>query len=343
MHGEKNFLQVLSACRIINEADKNIIFIDLKINLNFSKEMRMKESLLSILAVFYVTHASAAVICYKEVAACDLYLDKSGSLLDRSTGDVVANNVGNVGMFSDVSVYKYGNQYALVQENHSSDRLVTAIPLAKINERWVANSVYYFSTSLMASSAKSGPLWSGRKIVTQKLKVSDDILDRAGDLASKQQFSSLLPSGWPSTKLYVATSTRETRSEQCFVPFSSEDSVLPLDLMACRLLKVPMNNGQYDLTGLLDNKHLIEIAVRKNGDSITGQYRYLHRSEKFIKVQGSLAQDGTLAMTEFGGKSGAISGYFHGVVVDGALSGEWVSPDKSRHLPFSMYMQGFPQ
>ena len=305
--------------------------------------MRMKKNLLSILLAFCVTQASAAVICYKDIVGCDLYLDQSGSLLDRSAGAVVANNVGNVGMFSDVYVYKYGNQYVLVQENHSSDRLVTAIPLVKINERWVANSVYYFSISLMASSAKSGPLWSGRKIVTQKLKVGDDILDRAGDLASKQQFGSLLPSGWPSTKLYVATSTRETKSEQCFVPFGFEDSVLPLDLMACRPLKVPMNNGQYDLTGLLDKKYLMELAMSKNGDSIAGRYRYPRRSDKFIKLEGSLTQDGTLSMTEFGGKSGAISGYFHGVVVDGALSGEWTSPDKSRRLPFSMYMQGFLQ
>ncbi|CAB3674111.1 hypothetical protein LMG24238_02260 [Paraburkholderia sediminicola] len=303
----------------------------------------MRKNLPFILSVFCVTQASAAVICYKDIAACDLYLDKSGSLLDRSTGDVVANNVGNVGMFSDVAVYKYSNQYVLVQENHSSDRLVTAIPLAKLNEGWAANSVYYFSISLMDSSAKSGPLWSGRKVVTQNLRVTDDILDRAGELASKQQFGSLLSSGWPSTKLYVATSTLETRSEQCFIPFGSEDSALPLDLMACRPLKVPMNNGQYDLTGLLDKKYLIELTLNRNGNSISGRYRYLHRSDKFIKVEGSLAQDGTLSMTEFGGKSGGISGYFYGVVVDGAFSGEWMSPDKTRRLPFFMYMQGFPQ
>lgn len=83
--------------------------------------------------------------------------------------------------------------------------------------------------------------------------------------------------------------------------------------------------------------------MSKNDESIVGEYRYLEHPDRFIKIEGTLAQDGVFSMKEFGGKGGAISGYFQGVIVDGKFSGEWASPDKSRHLPLSMYMQGFPQ
>ncbi|GGC50419.1 hypothetical protein GCM10011400_42300 [Paraburkholderia caffeinilytica] len=258
-------------------------------------------------------------------------------------GKNIATGLSKIGIFSDVSIYKYGTQYALVQENHSNDRLVTAIPITKKKNKWISFSVYYFSISLMQSTAKTGPLWVGRKITGPTLEIDEHTLDNAGNLASEQKFYSLIPSGWPSAKLYVATDARNPKGEQCFVPFDSQDSTIPIDVVACRPLRLPVEDGDYDLSGVLDKNLFIAISITKHGDTVTGQYRYLRHPDKFIKIEGTLAKNGSLSLTEFGGKGGAVSGYFHGLIQAGKISGEWETPDKSKCLPFSIYQQGFSE
>ncbi|WP_455287170.1 hypothetical protein [Cupriavidus necator] len=165
----------------------------------------MKKILAIIFWLHSISHTFAATLCDSDAMACMLYSERSGSLVDRDTGKVVAHRIGNVGAFSDVSVYKYGNQYAIVQENHSNDRLVTAVPLTRENGIWSFDSVYYFSISLIESSAQTGPRWLARKLHTRKSVVDDDILLRAGELASERRTSPTKPDGWPNTKLYLAT------------------------------------------------------------------------------------------------------------------------------------------
>lgn len=301
----------------------------------------MKKNILAFFSVFCIFHVDAAVICHQDVGSCALYFDKTGSLTDRSTSTIITGNISNIGMFSDASIYKYGNQYALIQESRSSDRLVTVIPLSKTNNEWIFSSIYYFSVSLMASSVKSGPLWQARKIVTQKNRVSDDIWDRAGDLASERRFDYLVPSGWPDTRLYVASIERGPKGEKCFVPFDSLDSSLPINMIACRSINLPINDGHYDLSGVIQKNIFIDITFTKKGGVISGQYRRLKYPNKSIKIEGTLTQDGTLSMIEFGESDGGISGYFSGSIKSGKFSGEWEARDKSRRMPFSAYMQGF--
>jgi dolichyl-phosphate-mannose--protein O-mannosyl transferase len=122
----------------------------------------MKVFLSIVASACLISHATGAVICTKDVTACTLYLNEAGSLVDRRTGSTIVN-IGNLGAFSDASIYKYGSQYALAQENHSNDRLVTVIPLSEKNNKWFFNNIYYFSVSLAASSVKYKSLWMGEK------------------------------------------------------------------------------------------------------------------------------------------------------------------------------------
>lgn len=205
------------------------------------------------------------MICHQDVESCALYFDKTGSLTDRSASTVITGNISNIGMFFDVSIYKYGNQYTLIQESRSSDRLVTLIPLSKINNEWIFSSIYYFSVSLMASSEKSGPLWQARRIATKKSKVSDDIWDRAGDLASERRFNYLIPSGWPDTRLYVATRERGPKGEACFIPFEPMNSSLPIKMISRRSIRLPINDGNHHLSGVIGDNIFIDIFLEKSG------------------------------------------------------------------------------
>lgn len=303
----------------------------------------MKKSIFVALSACCIFRVDAAVVCHQDVSACDLFFDEAGSLVDRSGGRKIAENLGKIGIFSDVTIYKYGDQYALIQENHSNDRLFTAIPLTKKKDKWISSSVYYFSISLMQSTEKTGPLWVGRKITGPNLEIDEHTLDNAGNLASERKFYSLIPSGWPSAKLYVATDARNPKGEQCFVPFASQDSTIPIDAVACRPLSLPVENGNYDLSGSLDKNLFIALSITKHGDTVTGQYRYLRHPDRFLIIKGTLAQDGTLSLTEFSEKGSTPSGHFHGSIGTGKISGTWDSQDKSRHLPFSLYLQGFSE
>lgn len=303
----------------------------------------MKKTIFLAISACCAFHATAATICHQVDASCALYFDETGSLIDRSMGKNIATGLSKIGIFSDVSIYKYGTQYALVQENHSNDRLVTAIPITKKKNKWISFSVYYFSISLMQSTAKTGPLWVGRKITGPTLEIDEHTLDNAGNLASEQKFYSLIPSGWPSAKLYVATDARNPKGEQCFVPFASQDSTIPIDAVACRPLSLPVEDGNYDLSGSLDKNLFIALSITKHGDTVTGQYRYLRHPDRFLIIKGTLAQDGTLSLTEFSEKGSTPSGHFHGSIGTGKISGTWDSQDKSRHLPFSLYLQGFSE
>lgn len=302
----------------------------------------MRVALVSILLAGCIFPAAAAVICQKNTAACVLYFDDTGSLIDRATRHPIAK-VGNVGAFSNIAIYKYGNQYALVQENSSNDRLVTVIPLTQKNKQWSFNSFYYFSISLVASSAKSKPIWLGSKIATQETTVGDDVLDRAGDLPSKQSYYTNIPSGWPSTKLYIATSARRSKGEHCFVPFDFQDGPIPVGLLACSSVKIPTGDGYYEFSGVIGKDSFIDISLIKNGNAFTGHYRYLQHPDKLIRVEGTLTKDGSFSMREFGENGDAIPGRFHGSTAKGKISGKWESSDKSQRLPFSLYAQGFPQ
>jgi hypothetical protein len=305
--------------------------------------MHMKFFSLALASVLCFTTARAAVTCQQGNADCDLYFDSTGSLVDRGTGNVIAKDIRNVGMLSDVAVFRYGNQYVLVQENHSSDRLVTAIPLARENQKWVSTSVYYFSISSTSSSEKQGPRWVARKIDAHQVAVRDDILDWAANLASDRRFNSLLPAGWPSTKLYVATSRGNPKGVECFVPFRFQGSVMPIDLLACRSLILPVSDGRYDFSGMIGKDLPVEISLSKKGHSINGEYRYLRYPNSLIRVEGTVTEDGELSMSEFAKKGGPVTGYFRGVIESGIISGEWNSADNARQLPFSLYVQGFPQ
>lgn len=179
----------------------------------------MKVAFLLITLVSCAFPAAASIICHKSVESCVIYVDEAGAIFDRNTNQPITK-IGNVSAFSGIAIYKYGEQYALVQENSSSDRLVTVIPLRMLNNAWRFKSVYYFSISLAASSAKSRPLWSGSKIAAQETKVGNDVLDRAGDLPSKYSRYIHIPSGWPSTNLYVSLPVR-SKAEASNVLFRS--------------------------------------------------------------------------------------------------------------------------
>ncbi len=303
----------------------------------------IRKTIFLLLAVGYASHAGAAAICHQSTATCELYLDKTGSLIERSTGNRIANNIGEVGVFSNISIYKYDEQYALVQKNNSNDRLITVIPLIRSGDAWSFRSVYYFSISFRASSAKSRPFWLGRKIGVAESKIDDNIWDRVGELASERKFDTLIPSGWPDTILYVATGTQEPKGEQCFVPFDPQDTSISLEVIACRPLKSPISDGHHDFSGVLGQNLFVDFRLDKKGDAISGRYRYLRHPDKFIKTEGTLMPDGTFSILEFGKKDGDISGYFRGTIKAHGFSGEWESADKSKRLPFVMYLQGFPQ
>jgi hypothetical protein len=296
---------------------------------------------LFLLLASCISSAAAAVICQRNVTSCVLYLNDAGSLVDRSTGHPIAK-IGGLGAFSNTSVYKYGNQYAVVQENSSNDRLVTVIPLVRKNKEWISSSFYYFSISLVASSAKSKPLWLGSKIATQETKVGDDILERAGDLPSRQGHYTYVPSGWPSKNLYVATSARQSKGGRCFVPFDSQDGPIPIGFLACSSLKNPIRNGYHDFSGVIGNDIFIDVSLKKIGHNFSGNYRYLRDPNKLIRVEGTLSKDGSFSMREFSESGEAVFGDFRGSTAKGIISGKWKASDKSRSLPFSLYAQGFP-
>jgi hypothetical protein len=151
-----------------------------------------------------------------------------------------------------------------------------------------------------------------------------------------------ITSGWRDIKLYVATGVRQSKGEECFVPLS-KDGPLTIYVMACRLLMPPAEDGDYDFLGVIGKNKFIDISLIKNGTTIVGRYRYLGNPNTFIKVDGTLAKDGSFSMIEFGEAGGGISGQFHGSIKEGRISGRWESADKSRNLPFSLYIQGFPQ
>jgi hypothetical protein len=291
----------------------------------------------------FTFRAAAAVVCQEDNAVCDLYFNQTGSLVERGSGSVIASNIGNVGAFSDVAVYKYGSQYALVQTNNSNDRLVTVIPLLKKKKEWIFNSFYYFSISLKASSVKHKPLWVGSKIDTKENKISNDILDRAGDSTFHEVYSRHIPSGWPSTSLYIATGPSEPKGEECFVPFDSREGLFPIETIACRALKIPVSNGDYGFSGTIGDSLFIELTLTKDGDDFVGRYRYLKHPNEYIRVKGRLARDGSFAMSEFGKKGDVVSSRFNGSIVSGKISGRWEASDKSKNFPFSVYLQGFPQ
>ena len=305
--------------------------------------MPVKSYALVLFLVSYILTANSTTICSQYNTACALHFDRAGSLIDSTTKNRVAKEIDNPGVLFDTSIYKYGDQYALIRESRTSDRIVMAIPLNHRDKEWTFDSIYYFSISALASTGKPSSLWVARKISTPQSKIIDDILARAGDLASEQKFDSLVPSGSPDTILYISTDRHKEKGEQCFVPFDSQDSSMPMDLISCTPIKPPLNDGYYDLSGMIGKRIFIDMQFTKIGDSIFGEYRYPRRHDKPIRIKGTLRHDGTLAITEFGGAGGEISGYYNGSLDTGNISGKWESRDKSRNLPFSLYIKGFPR
>lgn len=88
--------------------------------------------------------------------------------------------------------------------------------------------------------------------------------------------------------------------------------------------------------GSLGAKIRIRMRLRREGDRITGRYRYM-KSKEDLKVEGTVsAATGELTLLE-STQAGKETGRFKGVFLDkGFAFGRWSSPDGARSYPFTL-------
>jgi hypothetical protein len=92
-------------------------------------------------------------------------------------------------------------------------------------------------------------------------------------------------------------------------------------------------SGEY--VGTIKGTIPIRMTLKVEGQRVTGTY-YYEKYKKPIQLTGAVGADGTVLLMEYDGK-GAETGRFEGSFSpNGAFSGSWSSPDRSKEMPFSV-------
>jgi hypothetical protein len=304
--------------------------------------MKAAALLARIIFVFFVVFSAptgAAVICNSTATNCRFFVNDAGALVDSASGKTLAQSLGNVGMMADVSVYRYGEQYALIRESNLSSHGIIAIPVSESGGKVGFSSVYYISIDMIASSGRRQAKWSGKKVVTKFTEIDDGTWDVSNNLLKDSVIKKTKASGFP--EMEISISTDKSLGEHCFAPFREGDDNFPIEFIACRGINNLIPEGENEFSGVVNHAIPIDVIIIKQGGSLIGKYRYLRRKNGWIGLRGAINQGGGINIQELDSSTGSIAASFSGAVGEGIISGDWISADGKRKLPFALYLQGF--
>lgn len=301
----------------------------------------MIKMLACCLITLYPFASFATEDCRGAAAQCALQLTSTGAIVERATGKVLVQNIGNQGMLADVSLLKFNDQYVLARESSTNDKSTLFIPLKMENNSLVYDSAYDFSISLINSSDDLGVRWSGVKAKIAWHAIDSGVWDRSYGETSKIYSTKEWLSKWPSPWVNISATDKVRRTERCFIPFDNKESSLPVDLIACGAIDRYLTDGHYSLSGVIGARSYVSVDFDVAGHLIDGRYFYT-KERKNIVLRGEVGGDGRIQVKEYAGSTGVLTGTFDGHVKNGIISGTWVSADKKKSLPFTLVPQGFP-
>lgn len=281
-----------------------------------------------------------AISCQGSQNACDIQL-VDNCLIEKSTRNVVAKNIVDQGILADVSLLKYGKQYALIRESLTNDKSTLVVPLRLVSGVWMYGSAYHFSTSLLNSSRKDGRRWFGLKSNFKPHAVDEGIWDFAYGETQKISRRDIHLSRWPAPWLRVLLSDT-AQTEQCFVPFPGKNSSFPSEVVSCRRLAKLADGEAIDFSGIIGSSLTIQMRLRVSRDILEGEYQYL-KYGKDIRVRGRIDQEGAIEIEEMDEDAKGVGAIFSGRLIDGVIKGEWKSTKNQARAPFFLMQQGFSE
>lgn len=302
--------------------------------------MKIFVFLLTMVIPFTVT---AATVCNQIRTDCRYFINDAGALVDRKADQRVAD-IGSNESFTDVSIFKYGEQYVLVKESTSNDRALIAIPIEERNGRLLYSAAFYFSINLIDSTGRSAPVWDAHRVSKENAIVNSMIWSNV-ESTDRQRIRGPVPTvltnGWPSTFVSIIGDVKGSASLNCFAPYSSGSDHFPIAEISCRSISVQISDGSYDLSGIIGKRMVISMHLEKNKDTLVGWYKYHSSSGGHIRLEGYISNIGEFKINEYGSTRDQITGTFSGEIRNGALVGNWQSSDGKKTFPTIFYRQGF--
>lgn len=92
-------------------------------------------------------------------------------------------------------------------------------------------------------------------------------------------------------------------------------------------------------TGTIDNKYAIEMTLKRDSSTLSGDYAYKKIGTK-IRIDGVIDDRNNFTINEFddkGNQTGIFKGYF---ISDAELKGTWSKPSGDKSMPFSLKAEG---
>ena len=286
---------------------------------------------------------SAATACNQIRTDCRYFIDDAGALVDRKDNERIVDIDSN-DSFADVSILKYGDQYVLIKENTSNNRVLVAIPIEEINGGLGYSAAFYFSIDLIASTGRSTPVWNAQRVAEETAHINSMIWKNA-EPTDRWRIRKSVPTvptnGWPSMSVSFVGDVKQPASSKCFAPYSSDSDHFPIADFACRFISLPITNGPYDLSGIIGKRMLISMHLEKNSNILVGWYKYNSGSGSRIKLEGYISDMGEFKINEYGSAPDRITGSFSGQIRNGAFVGNWRSSDSKKTFTTIFYQQGF--
>lgn len=94
------------------------------------------------------------------------------------------------------------------------------------------------------------------------------------------------------------------------------------------------NNFTKSYEGSINGNHKIIMTLSRSANSLNGTYTYKKKGEP-IKISGAIDEYGNLKINEFD-HNGKVSGMFKGQMIERDIVGQWISPNESQVMPFSI-------
>lgn len=94
------------------------------------------------------------------------------------------------------------------------------------------------------------------------------------------------------------------------------------------------NNFTKSYEGSINGNLKIIMTLSRSANSLNGTYTYKKKGEP-IKISGVIDEYGNLKINEFD-HNGKVTGMFKGQMIEREIVGQWISPNESQVIPFSI-------
>jgi hypothetical protein len=94
----------------------------------------------------------------------------------------------------------------------------------------------------------------------------------------------------------------------------------PITDVACRSLSLPIQDGPYDLSGIIGRRMVISMHLEKSGKNLVGWYKYNSSSGNRINLIGFISDSGAFKIDEYGSTRDVVTGGFTVKFVTARLS-----------------------